>query len=83
MLKLLTEYKDFISWRYEELKTYDPKIITHNIPLKPDVKPFQQRQRPINPIIEPLITKEVKKLLDAKIIFPICHSTSLVNLVPV
>ena len=40
MLKLLTEYIDFISWSYEELKTYDPEIITHDIPLKPDAKPF-------------------------------------------
>ena len=54
----------------------------HNIILKLDVKPFRQRQRPVNPIIEPLIMKEVKKLLDAKIIFPILHSTWVENLVP-
>ena len=60
MLKLFTEYKDVIAWSYEELKTYDPKIITHEIPLKPNAKPFRQRKRPINPIIEPLIMKEVK-----------------------
>ena len=81
MLKLLTEYKKFIAWTYEELKTYDPKIIMHNIPLKLGVKPFQKRQRPVNPIIEPLIMKEVKKLLDANIIFPIPHSTWVANLV--
>ena len=40
MLKFLIEYKDVIAWNYEELKTYDPKIITHNIPLKPNAKPF-------------------------------------------
>ena len=81
MLKLLTEYKDAISQSYEELKTYDPKIIMHNIPLKPDVKPLWQRQRPVNHIIEQLIMKEVKDLLDAKIIFPIYHSTWVENLV--
>lgn len=43
MLQLLTKYKDVIAWSYEELKTYDPKIITHDIPLKPDAKPFLQR----------------------------------------
>jgi len=75
MLKLLTKYKDVIAWSYEELKTYDPEIITHNIPLKLDTKPFRQRQCPVNPIIEPLIMEEVKKLLDAKIIFPVRHST--------
>ena len=50
--------------------------------LKPNVKPFRQRQRLVNPIIEPLIMKEVKKLLDAKIVFPILHSTWVENLVP-
>lgn len=51
MLKLLIEYKDVIAWSYEEIKTYDPKIITHEILLKPYSKPIRQRQRPINPII--------------------------------
>jgi hypothetical protein len=83
MLKLLIEYKDVIYWSYEELKTYDPKIIMHDILLKLDAKPFCQRKRPINPIIEPLIMKEVKKSLDAKIIFPTHHSTWVVNLVPI
>ena len=59
MLKLLTEFKDVISWSYEELKTYDPKIITHNISLKLGVKSFWQRQRPINPITELLIMTKV------------------------
>ena len=40
MLKLLTKYKDFIAWVYEELKTCDPKIITHDIPLKTYAKTF-------------------------------------------
>ena len=32
MLKFLTEYKDVIGWSNEGLKTYDPEIITYNIP---------------------------------------------------
>ncbi len=40
ILKLLIDYKDFIAQSYEELKTYDPQIITHDIPLKPNAKPF-------------------------------------------
>ena len=40
MLKLLTKYKDVISWSYEELQTYDLEIITHEISLKLDAKPF-------------------------------------------
>lgn len=70
-LQFLTEYKDVIAWSYKELKMYDLEIIMHGIPLKLDAKPFCQRKRPVNPIIESLIMKEVQKLLNAKIIFPI------------
>ena len=57
MLELLIEYKDVISQSYKELKTCDPKIITHEIPLKVDSKPFWQRKTPINPINELLMMK--------------------------
>ena len=40
ILQFLREYKDVIAWSYKELKMYDPDIITHDIPLKPDAKPF-------------------------------------------
>lgn len=45
MLKLLTEYKDVIAWSYEELRNYDHEIITHDISLKLNAKPFRQRQQ--------------------------------------
>ena len=69
MIKLLSEYRDVISWSYEDLKTYDPNIIVHDIPLKPNAKPFHQRKWSVNPLIEPLIIKEVKNFLEVKIIF--------------
>ena len=40
MLELLSKYIDVIGWSYEDLKTYDPKIIVHFILLKCDAKPF-------------------------------------------
>jgi hypothetical protein len=39
-MKLFREYKDIFTWTYEDLKTYDTKIIQHVIPLKENVKPF-------------------------------------------
>ena len=47
--KLLKEYVDVFSWSYEDLKTYDTSIIQHKVPLKPNVKPFRQKLRRINP----------------------------------
>jgi hypothetical protein len=71
---LLRQYKDVFAWSYDELRTYDTSIIDHKIPLKPWVKPFRQKLRKINTILLPVIEKEVKKLLDAKIIIPLRYS---------
>ena len=51
--------------------------------MKPNVKPFRQKLRRINPTLFPIIEKEVKKLLDAKIIVPLKYSSWVENLVPV
>ena len=42
ILNLMREFSDVIAWGYEDLKTYDPTIITHTIPLKEGSKPFRQ-----------------------------------------
>ncbi|KAH9291168.1 hypothetical protein KI387_043635, partial [Taxus chinensis] len=41
------------------------------------------KQRPINPRIEPLMRKELSKLIESGIIFPVKHSSWVANLVPV
>jgi hypothetical protein len=78
---LLRKYKDVFAWSYEELRTYDTSVIEHKIPLKPGVKPFRQKLRQINPILLPVIEKEVKKLLYSKIIVPLRYSDWVSNLV--
>jgi hypothetical protein len=37
---LFKEFKDVFSWTYEDLKTFDPNIIQHVIPMKPQAQPF-------------------------------------------
>lgn len=70
------------AWKYEYLKKYDSSIVQHNIPLKLGENPFRQKLRTINPILLPTIKKELKKLLDAKIIFPLRYYEWVANLVP-
>ena len=82
-VNLFKQYKDVFSWTYKDLKTYDTSIIKHVIPIKAGIKPYQQPLRKMNPKLEPLIHNEVKKLLDAKIIFKVRHSEWVSNLVPV
>ena len=67
-LKLLQNYKDVFAWTYADLKTYDTSLIPHNIPLKPEAVPYQQKLRRINPALLPTVEKEIKKIIDAKII---------------
>jgi hypothetical protein len=58
-------------------------MIEHKIPLKPGVKPFRQKLRKINPILLPVVEREVKKLLDEKIIIPLRYFDWVANLVPI
>ena len=80
-LKLFRQYQDVFAWSYKELKTYDTHIIQHTIPLKPKVKPFQQKLRKYHPSLEPLMYRELRKLLDVKIIFQVRHSAWVANLI--
>ena len=49
-------------------------ICTHRIHLEEDVKPSRQPQRRLNPIMKEVVKKEVLKLLDVGVIYPIADS---------
>ena len=55
----------------------------HSIPLKENVRPYQQKLRKFHLDLEPQMKKELEKLLAAKIIFPVRHTEWVANLVPV
>jgi hypothetical protein len=71
---LLKEFSDVFSWTYEDLRTHDTSIIEHKIPLKEESRPFRQKLRKINPMLLPIMEKEVENLLDAQIIIPLRYS---------
>jgi hypothetical protein len=79
----LKEFYDVFAWKYEDLENYDTSINKHIIPLKHDNKPFRQKLRQINPMLLPIMEKEVKKLLDAQIIIPLRYFDWIDNLVPI
>jgi len=64
--KLMRQFADVFAWEYSDMKTYDKNIIQHKLPLKKDTIPFKQKLRPMNPMLLPLVEKEIKKLLAAK-----------------
>ncbi|GJT85029.1 reverse transcriptase domain-containing protein [Tanacetum coccineum] len=84
LLKVLKSHKRAIAWKITDIKGIDPRFCTHKILMEEDNKPMIQSQRWVNPKIHEVIKKEVIKLLDAGMIYPISDSpwVSLVHCVP-
>nr|GEX61863.1 reverse transcriptase domain-containing protein [Tanacetum cinerariifolium] len=74
LLKVLKSHKRTIAWKITDIKGIDPWFCTHKILMEEDYKPTVQSQRWVNPKIYDVIKKEVIKLLDAEMIYPISDS---------
>nr|GEU66494.1 reverse transcriptase domain-containing protein [Tanacetum cinerariifolium] len=74
LLKVLKSHKWAIAWKIIDIKGINPWFCTHKILMKEDYKPAVQSQRWVNPKIHEVIKKEVIKLLDAGMIYPIFDS---------
>ncbi|GJW54815.1 reverse transcriptase domain-containing protein [Tanacetum coccineum] len=84
LLKVLKSHKRAIAWKLSDIKGIDPQFCTHKILMEDDFKPAVQHQRRVNPKIHEVIKKEVIKLLDVGLIYPISDSpwVSPVHCVP-
>nr|GEW74195.1 reverse transcriptase domain-containing protein [Tanacetum cinerariifolium] len=74
LLKVLKSHKRAIAWKITDIKGIDPRFCTHKILMEEDYKPAVQSQRRVKPKIHEVIKKEVIKLLDAGMIYPISDS---------
>nr|GEV86469.1 reverse transcriptase domain-containing protein [Tanacetum cinerariifolium] len=74
LLNVLKSHKRVIAWKITDIKSIDPRFCTHKILMEEDFKPSVQSQRRIDPKIYEVIKKEVLKLLDAGMIYPISDS---------
>nr|GFB83511.1 reverse transcriptase domain-containing protein [Tanacetum cinerariifolium] len=74
LINVLKTRKKAISWKLTDIKGIDPEFCAHKILLKEDYSPKVQSQRWVNPKIHDVIKKEVEKLLDAGLIYPISES---------
>nr|GEU71001.1 putative reverse transcriptase domain-containing protein [Tanacetum cinerariifolium] len=84
LIKVLKSHKQALTWQLFDIKGIAPEFYTHKILMEDDFKPAVQHQRRINPKIHEVIKKEVLKLLDAGLIYPISNSpwVSPVHCVP-
>ncbi|GJT01922.1 reverse transcriptase domain-containing protein [Tanacetum coccineum] len=74
LIKVLKSHKRAIAWKLSDIKGINPEFCTHKILMEEDYKPAVQHQRRVNPKIHDVIKKEVEKLLDARLIYPILDS---------
>ncbi|GAV57601.1 hypothetical protein CFOL_v3_01138, partial [Cephalotus follicularis] len=84
LLALLKENKRAIGWTMTDIIGISPSTCLHRILLEEGAKPVRQPQRRLNPLILDVVKKEVTKLLQAGIIYPISDSqwVSPVHVVP-
>ncbi|GKA59227.1 reverse transcriptase domain-containing protein [Tanacetum coccineum] len=84
LIKVLKSHKRAIAWKLSDIKGINPEFCTHKILMEEDYKPAVQHQRRVNLKIHDVIKKEVEKLLDARLIYPISDSpwVSPVHCVP-
>ena len=84
LVRVLREHKTAIGWSIADIKGISPTTCMHRILLEDDSKPTRESQRRLNPPMMEVVKKEVLKLLDVGIIYPISDSKwiSPVQVVP-
>nr|GEW01438.1 DNA-directed DNA polymerase [Tanacetum cinerariifolium] len=84
LIKVLKLHKRAIAWKLFDIKGINPEFCTYKLLKEDDFKPAVQHQIRVNPKIHDVIKKEVLKLLDAGLIYPISDNpwVSPVHCVP-
>jgi hypothetical protein len=84
LLGVLREHKTAIGWTIADIRGISPTLCMHKILMEDESKPSVEGQRRLNPTLKEVVRKEVLKLLDAGIIYPISDSSwvSPVHVVP-
>ncbi|CAM8926516.1 unnamed protein product [Rhodiola kirilowii] len=83
-VEVLSRHKLAIGWTLADLMGVSPAVCMHCILLEDGAKPSREPQRRLNPIMMEVVEKEIQKLLDANMIYPISDSqwVSPVHVVP-
>ncbi|XP_058755152.1 uncharacterized protein LOC131628322 [Vicia villosa] len=74
LVEVLKKHKGAMGWSIDDLKGISPTVCMHKILMKDDHKPVVQPQWRLNPTMKEVVRKEVVKLLDAGMIYPISDS---------
>ncbi|CAM8882623.1 unnamed protein product [Rhodiola kirilowii] len=84
LIEVLSSHKLAIGWTLVDIRGISPTMCMHRILLEDGAKTSREPQRRLNPIMMEVVQKEIQKLLDADVIYPISDSqwVSPVHVVP-
>ncbi|XP_076951353.1 uncharacterized protein LOC143624666 [Bidens hawaiensis] len=71
LIDVLKLHKGAIAWRLSDIQGISPAYCTHRILMEDEYKPVVQPKRRLNPNMQEVVKKEVLKLMDAGMIYPI------------
>ncbi|GJQ94510.1 hypothetical protein Tco_0005649 [Tanacetum coccineum] len=74
LVSVLKKHKEAFSWKTTDILGIFPSFCKHKIQLLDDKKPVVQKQRRLNLNMQEVVKKEIVKLLDTCIIYPITDS---------
>ncbi|CAN6716285.1 unnamed protein product [Malus baccata var. baccata] len=74
LLRVLKEFKSALGWTLADIKGVSPTTCLHHIFLEEGAKPTREAQRRLNPPMMEVVKKEIIKLLDCGVIYPISDS---------
>ncbi|CAN6697907.1 unnamed protein product [Malus baccata var. baccata] len=74
LLRVLKEFKYALGWTLADIKGISPTTCMHHIFLEEGAKPTREAQRRLNPPMMEVVKKEIIKLLDCGVIYPISDS---------
>ncbi|KAM1559976.1 hypothetical protein TB1_003248 [Malus domestica] len=74
LLRVLEEFKSALGWTLADIKGISPTTCMHHIFLEEGAKPTREAQRRLNPPMMEVVKKEIIKLLDCGVIYPISDS---------
>ena len=75
LIRVLRDNQGALGWTISDLKGISPAYCMHKINMEAKYKPVVQPQRRLNPTMKEVVKKEVLKLLDAGMIYPISDSS--------
>ncbi|GKB44140.1 hypothetical protein Tco_0889082 [Tanacetum coccineum] len=74
LISILKKHKQAFAWKTTDIPGICPSFCKHKIQLLDDKKLVVQKQRRLNPNMQEVVKKEIMKLLDTGIIYPIVDS---------